>query len=411
MLGRELNGGNDDRLLLCLERVRILDLANAWATSTLDNYRPYFNRMLLFEARFGVPILVPTPLACPPTSPSIALAWCQQQYAWKRPAGKHPTSGEYVSFTTIRKLRSAASTFYEWDIQQANPGRAIREHGSRRPLVVPDCSPTDTLQYALMSMGMGKRLGESNRPPTALQHAQLAGILRFRSAMWRSDASPATRYVLAAAVFVELTGWLGWLRGGEIFGLERSDIKIVSPRRGGQYDLPLQVGMILLKLDPATKASQTRQADVVIAYLTWSGIPYGLWARRLLRAMDELGWTDGLLFRHVTSGSGWDSSYYRYTFLYPVLRWLRDNGMVSLKRFDDSPGMTMEEWFYSMGLLRRGGRSDVSRIRPYTLRAATNDEVHEHGRWRNSGRVDRQMSHHYRKWPYKDRITITWLCQ
>ena len=176
MLGRELNGSNEDRLLLCLERIRILDLANAWTTSTLDNYRPYLTRMYRFEARFGVQILVPTPLLSPPTSPCIALAWCQQQYAWKRPSGKHPTSGDFVSFTTIRKLRSAASTFFEWDIQQANPGRAIREHGSRRPLIAPDCSPTDTLQYALMSIGMGKRLGESNRPPTALQFAQVAGI-------------------------------------------------------------------------------------------------------------------------------------------------------------------------------------------------------------------------------------------
>jgi hypothetical protein len=186
---------------------------------------------------------------------------------------------------------------------------------------------------------------------------------------------------------VELTGWLGWLRGGEIFGLER---------------------MILLKLDPATKASQTRQADVVIAYLTWSGIPYGRWIRRLLRAMDDLGWTTGPLFRHVGTESVWDSSYYRYTFLYPVLRWLRDNGMISLRRFDDSPGMSVEEWFYSMGFLRRGGCSDVSRLRSHTVRAATDDEVHEHGRWRHA---NRSMAQHYREWPLKDRVTITWLCQ
>eukprot|EP00978_Attheya_sp_CCMP212_P045898 scaffold365281_cov24-Attheya_sp.AAC.1 len=66
MLGRELNGSNEDRLLLCLERVRILDLANAWATSTLDKYSPYFTRMYRFEAHFGVSILVPTPLLSPP---------------------------------------------------------------------------------------------------------------------------------------------------------------------------------------------------------------------------------------------------------------------------------------------------------------------------------------------------------
>eukprot|EP00978_Attheya_sp_CCMP212_P034541 scaffold145110_cov58-Attheya_sp.AAC.1 len=320
-------------------RVRILDLDNAWAWATS---LPWI-------------ITVHTSIEC------IVL----KHYPWKRPAGKHPTSGDFVSFTTIRKLRSAASTFFEWDIQQANPGRAIREHGSRRPLIASDCSPTDTLQYyALMSIGMGKRLG-----------------------------------------------WLCWLWGGEIFGLERSDIKVISPRRGGQFDLTPQVRMILLQLDPATKASQTRQADMVIAYLTWSGIPYGLWVRRLFWAMDDLGWSEGPLFRHVTTGILWNSAHYRHTFLCPVLRWLKDNGMISLRRFDDSPGMTVENWFYSMVFLRRGGRSEVSCDRPHTLRATTNDEVHEHGRWRNKGKVDRQMSHHYCEWPYKDQITITWLCQ
>jgi hypothetical protein len=157
MLGRELNGSNDDRLLLAFERVRLIDLGNAWATSTFANYQSYFTRLRRFEVRFCVPILVPTHLSSPPCSTTIALAWCQQQYAWQRTTGNHPTSGEFVAFATIRKLCSAASTFFEWDLQQAFPGLSIREHGSRRPLVTGGCSPTDTLQYTLMSAGMGKR--------------------------------------------------------------------------------------------------------------------------------------------------------------------------------------------------------------------------------------------------------------
>eukprot|EP00978_Attheya_sp_CCMP212_P031572 scaffold119933_cov29-Attheya_sp.AAC.1 len=237
---------------------------------------------------------------------------------------------------------------------QAFPGLSVREHGSRRPLLVSGCSPTDTLQYTLMSAGMGKRLGESNRSPTALQYDQLRWILRFRSSQWMASAPAETRYMLAATIVAELTGWLGWLRGGELFGLERADVSIIPPARGMEFDLPPEVGMVLLKLDPATKASQTRQADMTIAYLTWSGIAYGRWVRRLLRAMNDLGCTTGPLFRQVGMEKPWDSSFYRYTFLYPALRWLRDNGMISLRRFDDSPGMSVEEWFYSMGFLRRG---------------------------------------------------------
>eukprot|EP00978_Attheya_sp_CCMP212_P041967 scaffold248243_cov38-Attheya_sp.AAC.1 len=112
--------------------------------------------------------------------------------------------------------------------------------------------------------------------------------------------------MLAATIVAELTGWLGWLRGGELFGLERADVSIIPPSRGMEFDLPPEVGMVLLKLDPATKASQTRQTDMVIAYLTWSGIAYVRWVRRLLRAMNDLGWTTGPLFRQIGKEKPWD---------------------------------------------------------------------------------------------------------
>eukprot|EP00978_Attheya_sp_CCMP212_P037733 scaffold180733_cov28-Attheya_sp.AAC.1 len=112
-----------------------------------------------------------------------------------------------------------------------------------------------------------------------------------------ASAPAETRYMLAATIVAELTGWLG---------LERADVSIIPPARGMEFDLPPEVGMVLLKLDPATKASQTRQADMVIAYLTWSGITYGRWVRRLLRAMNDLGWTTGPLFRQIGTEKPWD---------------------------------------------------------------------------------------------------------
>eukprot|EP00978_Attheya_sp_CCMP212_P027524 scaffold92199_cov38-Attheya_sp.AAC.1 len=65
--------------------------------------------------------------------------------------------------------------------KQVFPTLSIREHGSRRPLVANGCSPMDTLQYALMSMSMGKRLGEYNRPPLALLSEQVEGIIRYHT--------------------------------------------------------------------------------------------------------------------------------------------------------------------------------------------------------------------------------------
>jgi hypothetical protein len=91
-LRRELNGSDEDKLLLQLERVRMVDIGNAWALSTMATYQTYINRMLRFETRFGVPILTPESLVSPACSSSIALAWCQELYAWQAPSGNHPNS-------------------------------------------------------------------------------------------------------------------------------------------------------------------------------------------------------------------------------------------------------------------------------------------------------------------------------
>eukprot|EP00978_Attheya_sp_CCMP212_P001462 scaffold3118_cov60-Attheya_sp.AAC.4 len=131
----------------------------------MATYQTYINRMLRFESQFGVDILVPKPLLAPACSPSIVLAWGQEHYAWHCPSGNHPNSEDFVSFATIRKLRCAAANFYEWDIQLTHPDDSIREFGSSRPLNTAGCRPTDTLQYALVSAGMGKCLGETNKPP------------------------------------------------------------------------------------------------------------------------------------------------------------------------------------------------------------------------------------------------------
>jgi hypothetical protein len=266
------------------------------------------------------------------------------------------------------------------------------------------------LQYALLSAGMGRRLGENNKPPTALTYEQVSGMIEMRSKQWSASLSPRARYMLAAPVIVDLCGWLGWLRGGELFGLSREDVDIICPEFGPIHGLPARVGAVNLMLDPATKSSPTRQADVVISYDSWSGLSFGLWMERLFGAMDDLNWTTGPLFRNPTDGKLWDSAYFRTVFLYPSLRWLRDCGMLSLQKYDDREHFSVEDWFYSMGCYRRGGRSAVSLHRLFNLRAATLDEVHEHGRWRKKGRVDASMPNHYREWTLRDRLSVTWLC-
>eukprot|EP00978_Attheya_sp_CCMP212_P006855 scaffold15984_cov62-Attheya_sp.AAC.1 len=372
----------------------------------METYQTYINRMLRFETRFGLSILTPEPITAPVCSPSIVLAWCQELYACQRPSGNHPNSETYVSFATVRKLRSAATNFYEWDLQLSHPDSAIREFGSRQPLVSSGCRPTDTLQYALVSAGMAKRLGESNKPPQVLLHEHIVGMVQMRANNWSDDLSPLARYMIAAPIMVDLISWLGWLRGCEAFGLNQEDIDLITPDDGPLEGLEEGVGAVLLTLNPVTKSSPTRQADLAIAFKTWSKLEIGMWMQRSLKSMDDLNWKTGPLFRQAHNNKRWDSSHYRTVFLYPALRWLRDCGMLSLQRYiDGSDHMRLEQWFYSMGCYRRGGRSDVSKKRKHNLRSATTDEVHEHGRWKFTGRVDPNMLNHYRQWELCDCLT------
>lgn len=148
----------------------------------------------------------------------------------------------------------------------AHPSFATREHGSKCPVISSGISPVDTLNYVLVSKGMAKRLGEAVQSPATLRHEHVEGFMWLRTAQWIDNMTPLARYFTIATILVELYCWLGWLCGQELFGLERADVQVVPPAQGAPHDLPDNVGMVLLKLDLATKSDQTRTADVVLAY-------------------------------------------------------------------------------------------------------------------------------------------------
>eukprot|EP00978_Attheya_sp_CCMP212_P032168 scaffold124146_cov65-Attheya_sp.AAC.2 len=260
--------------------------------------------------------------------------------------------------------------------------------------------------------GEEKCLWESNKPPQLLLHEHIVGMVQMRANNWSDDLSPLARYMIAAPIMVDLISWLGWLRGCEAFGLNREGIDLITPDDGPLVEgLDEGVGAVLLTLNPVTKSSPTRQADLAIAFKNWPKLEIGMWMQRLLKAMDDLNWKTGPLFCQAHNNKRWDSSHYRTVFLYPALRWLRDCGMLSLQRYiDGSDHMRLEHWFYSMGCYCRGGRSDVSKKRKHNFRSAMTDEVHEHGRWKFTGRVDPNMLNDYRQWELCDRLTLTRLC-
>eukprot|EP00978_Attheya_sp_CCMP212_P043835 scaffold293093_cov28-Attheya_sp.AAC.1 len=55
---------------------------------------------------------------------------------------------------------------------------------------------------------------------------------------WNDALSPHEQYLIAAPTVVHLTAWLGWLRGGETFGLDRADVETIFPADGPIHGLP-----------------------------------------------------------------------------------------------------------------------------------------------------------------------------
>ena len=189
------------------------------------------------------------------------------------------------------------------------------------------------------------------------------------------------------------------------------DVCVIQPQHGPTADLPPGVGAVTFSLLPETKSDRSRTRDVVVAFQTLSGLSLGRWIDRLRRC-SGLGTTwEGEtrpIFTH-SNGCPWTSSYFRTTYLYPALNQQRLAGDAFLRAFDESPGNTIEEKFWSLHCYRRGGRTHVSRTHKNTHRRATEVQVYEHGRWRHR-RSGERIDVVYRDWTLADRVQLTLFC-
>jgi hypothetical protein len=120
VLQRELLYASHDLALLALERARLIDMLNSWSEGTHARYQGHLRYITKFEAEFGVTILSPTLLLCPPHSAAIPTMWAQQRYALQ-PSPSARRQGESLAFGTVRGIRSAVSQFYQWDWNVAYP--------------------------------------------------------------------------------------------------------------------------------------------------------------------------------------------------------------------------------------------------------------------------------------------------
>jgi len=105
-VGGELRKSGGHLTLLMLERMRLIDQANAWSASSHAVYQGGLRRLSRFQKNFGVPILQATPLHRPPRSPSIGMMWAQQHYAIQTPTGHHSQSQDRILVTAPAVMSS-----------------------------------------------------------------------------------------------------------------------------------------------------------------------------------------------------------------------------------------------------------------------------------------------------------------
>lgn len=382
-------------------------MAHGWANSTLTRYTRLLRNHLSFRDKYQLPLL-PTPdLLHPPVDENIMLFWNMELYAAKQ-SGR--AKDETPKFNTARQYRSAFSCFSAWTAALCLPHNTFRDD-KRRLLTLPTVGPSDTVSASMIAHGMSVRLGTHSTPAMALHIRQIKRNQELREeALQNLSLSPKARYNLIAAQCVELIGFLGWLRSSECFTLQRRHIEIVTPENYAIYNLPPNVGAVLLHLLDPTKTNQSDSPDIVIAFKTGSGLHLGKWITQLLYCLDYFGWTDpyDCIFQKQR-GELWTSHYYRHTFLFPYLEIQRDEGDVYLRVCDGSEGNTFADKFYSFHTYRIGGGNHCNRKREGCIRQALPTEKSQHGRWRVKNQGKEDMPTHYTQPPIEELIWLTLL--
>jgi hypothetical protein len=271
-------------------------------------------------------------------------------------------------------------------------------------------SPTDSVIATLGNNGTRRRLGTESRPPVSLRYIHVDFNQDFRRRQYDGCGDDwLSKYEYAAATFAETCALGGWLKEADTFSLDDEDMEIITPANGGLHNFPIGVGAVLLTLGPETKGQSSKRVDVPLSDTFASGIsPHYLYLK-LMECKEKLGWIGGTLFHH-SNGQRCTSSYFKSTYMYTLLHIERNRGDPIIVPYNGAPGSSIEAKFYSFGMYRRGGRSQVTMRRTGCVRAVSKAEIAEHGRWRTQNRGYESMSEHYNESTLEDRIYITLLC-
>jgi hypothetical protein len=215
---RELHCASDT-LLLQLERMCLIDSANAWALGTHTQYQGKLSIIRAFEATHNFTVLRQPLLVRPPSSIDIPLMWIQESYGLRRST----KTNSPIAMATVRHLRSAASQFLGWELMLQHPMATYLD--SQHRVIQQPCRATDCYSYTLLTKGMSGRLGTESNPSATLLFCHVAYMDKVFDTNFRAAATFEARRCWALAGLANLSFWLGWLRSMEVFSLTWDDIR------------------------------------------------------------------------------------------------------------------------------------------------------------------------------------------
>jgi hypothetical protein len=171
VLGRELTWTSGDMQLLMLGCMRLIDMAQAWASSTLQGTARYLGRLSNFRQKYGIDLFPKAPITHPPRSAVITLLWVVLEYTLQ--TSRKTVEG--ITHNTARSLQSAASAYHLWEKMIQFPGHMYRDRDNNF-IGASHLSPTDSVIVTLSNKCTRRRLGTESRPQLPSYTAMLLSI-------------------------------------------------------------------------------------------------------------------------------------------------------------------------------------------------------------------------------------------
>jgi hypothetical protein len=185
------------------QRMRLINMAHAWASSTLQGKARYLGQTCNFGQKYGIELFPKSPITQLPRSAVIPLLWGVLEYTLQTSR----KTGEGIKYNTARSLHSAASVYHLWEKMLQFPVHMYRDRDNN--VIGPShLSPTYSVIATLGNKGTMRRLGTEIRPPVALRYIHVAFNQKFRGRQYDGCGIDwLSKYEYAAANFAETCAW------------------------------------------------------------------------------------------------------------------------------------------------------------------------------------------------------------